>query len=89
MRLIALIAASIVLAGCSTTAPVVMKFPNVPAELTVPCPELQKVPVGTEELSKVLGVVTKNYAQYHECSAKFEAWIEWHSTQKKIYESLK
>jgi hypothetical protein len=79
----------LLLAGCSTTVPVVMKFPDAPAELTAQCPELEQTPADTKQLSKTLEVVVKNYSKYHECRAKVEAWIEWHKTQKQIYESVK
>ena len=72
----------LLLTGCSTTVPVVMKFPDAPAELTAPC-------AGTTQLSKTLEVVVKNYSKYHECKTKTDAWIEWHKTQKQIYESVK
>lgn len=77
------------LTGCSTTVPVVMKFPDAPAELTTKCPDLEQTPAETKQLSKTLEVVVKNYSRYHECSTKVEAWIEWHKTQKQIYESVK
>lgn len=79
----------LLLAGCSTTVPVVMKFPDVPPELAATCPELEQTPPGTTQLSKTLEVVVKNYSKYHECRAKVDAWIEWHKTQKQIYESVK
>lgn len=79
----------LLLTGCSTTVPVVMKFPDAPAELVTPCAELEQTPAGTTQLSKTLEVVVKNYSKYHECKAKTDAWIEWHKTQKQIYESVK
>ena len=79
----------LLLTGCSTTVPVVMKFPDAPAELTAPCAELEQTPAGTTQLSKTLEVVVKNYSKYHECKTKTDAWIEWHKTQKQIYESVK
>jgi hypothetical protein len=33
----------LVLAGCSTTVPVTMKFPEVPDKLLQKCPQLQKI----------------------------------------------
>ena len=79
----------LLLAGCSTTVPVKRNFPSVPKELTTPCPELKEVPDGTTKLSDVLLVVTENYAQYHECRLTTEAWIEWYTEQKKIFEEVK
>jgi hypothetical protein len=34
---------SLLLVGCSTTVPVVAKFPAAPKSLTEPCPALQKI----------------------------------------------
>jgi hypothetical protein len=53
----------------------------------VACPELKQVEK-TEQLSKVLTTVTENYALYHECRAKFDNWILWYNTQKKIFDSV-
>jgi len=79
----------LLLTGCSTTVPVVMKFPDAPAELTTTCAELEQTTEGTTQLSKILEVVVKNYSKYHECKVKTDGWIEWHKTQKQIYESVK
>jgi len=73
------------LAGCSTTVPVVMSFPHAPTELTSTCPDLAKVPPNTTKLSQVLDVVTDNYSQYHECRSKVENWIDWYNQQQKIF----
>ncbi len=79
----------LLLAGCSTTAPVVMKFPSVPAELNAPCPELEQTPPETKQLSRTLEIVVRNYSKYHECKTKTDAWQEWYRDQKKIFESVK
>ena len=81
----------ITLAGCSmfsTTVPVKQKFPDAPAELMQVCPELLQTPQGAK-LSEVLTVVNKNYSAYHECRTRQEAWIEWYSAQKKIFDEVK
>jgi len=77
------------LTGCSTTVPVTMKFPSVPPELAEACPDLDKTPEGTTQLSKTLEVVVKNYSKYHQCKAKVDAWNEWYQENKKIYDSIK
>jgi hypothetical protein len=33
--------------------------------------------------------VVSNYTLYYECAAKYDAWIEWHERQKKIFEKVK
>ena len=77
-----------VLTGCSTTVPVTAKFPEVPNQLLVKCPNLEKL---NEEakLSEVAKSVTINYTSYYECAVKNDAWIEWYQIQKHIFESVK
>jgi hypothetical protein len=84
-----LVASLILLAGCSTTVPVKISFPQAPEELTKSCPDLDKVEPGTKELSKTLEVVVKNYSKYHECRIKVDAWNQWYQENKKIYDSIK
>jgi hypothetical protein len=78
----------LVLAGCSTTVPVTMKFPEVPDKLLQKCPQLQKLGEDVK-LSDVSKTVTINYTTYYECAVKNDAWIEWYKIQKHIYESVK
>ena len=74
--------------GCSTTVPVVAKFPKAPERLMQPCPQLEKLE-NEAKLSDVAKSVTNNYSKYHECSIQNESWIEWYKTQKQIFESVK
>ena len=75
------------LAGCLAT-PVKRNFPEVPAELKVACPDLQKVK-DDAKLSDVISTVSTNYTQYHECRAKVDAWNEWYKNQKLVFDSVK
>lgn len=77
----------LLLAGCSTTVPVVMNFPEVPKELLEQCRELQKTPEDAT-LSDIAKKISINYESYHECAAKNDAWVEWYHKQKHIYESI-
>jgi len=76
------------LTGCSTTVPVVAKFPEVPQHLLVKCPQLNKVS-NDAKLSDVSKTITMNYTEYYTCAVKNDAWIEWYQVQKKIFEELK
>ncbi len=89
MKKLLLILPIIFLVGCSTTVPVKRNFPEVPAELMKSCPALKMVEPDTKQLSKILSVVTDNYAQYHECRIKVDAWIEWYNAQKEIFDEVK
>ena len=88
MKRLLLVLPVILLSGCLTTTPVKRNFPEVPQELMEACPDLKQTQP-TEKLSDVLKVVTDNYAQYHECRAKVDIWIEWYKTQKDIFDSVK
>jgi predicted component of type VI protein secretion system len=76
------------LTGCSTTVPVVAKFPEVPQHLLVKCPQLNKVN-DDAKLSDVAKTITINYAEYYSCAVKNDAWIEWYQIQKTIFQGLK
>jgi len=79
------------LVGCSTVVPIKPKkqeFPKPIPELMVSCPDLRLVPKDTTKLSDTIVVISENYAQYHECRAKVDTWIEWYNEQKKIYNSV-
>lgn len=79
---------AVLLTGCST-APVVMKFPEVPEALMQNCEDLEKLPPGTKQLSTTAETVIKNYSKYHQCRIKVEEWQEWYQSNKKLYESVK
>jgi len=76
------------LTGCSTTVPVVAKFPEVPQHLLVKCPQLNKVN-DDAKLSDISKTIAMNYTEYYTCAVKNDAWIEWYQVQKKIFEGLK
>jgi hypothetical protein len=80
--------ALLILSGCSTTVPVVAKFPKVPSELMEKCQELKTIS-DDAKLSDVTKTVVMNYTLYNECSIKVDAWSEWYETQKKLFESIK
>ena len=66
----------VLLTGCMSV-PVDRKFPDVPVELQQACPDLKLIQP-TTKLSDVIGTVSSNYSQYHECRVKVDAWIEWY-----------
>lgn len=78
----------VLLTGCSTTVPVVAKFPEVPQHLLIKCPQLQKV-TDDAKLSDITKTITINYTEYYTCAVKNDAWIEWYQIQKIIFEGLK
>jgi hypothetical protein len=80
------IAILLCLTGCSTVVPVVAKFPDAPGQLvSQPCPNLKKLN-DDAALSTIARTITENYTSYYECAVKLDAWIEWHTKQKIIFE---
>lgn len=79
----------LLLSACSTTVPVVAKFPEGPGRTAMEgCPNLQKLS-DDAKLSDVAKTVTLNYTTYYECAVKVDGWIEWYHGQKIIFESIK
>ena len=75
------------LSGCSTVVPVTAKFPAAPGEIyQQACPDLQKIK-DAPQLSDVSRTININYSTYYECAVKLDAWIQWYSVQKLIFES--
>jgi hypothetical protein len=81
------IVAALLITGCSTV-PVAVKFPDVPKDMLESCPDLKLVPE-TTKLSEVLPVVVDNYGQYYGCKDTVDNWIDWYTSQKKIFDSIK
>lgn len=83
MKLITTLLSVTLLSGCSVFN-VKPKWPKAPD--ISECPELTLVAEGTTKLSDTLYVITENYGKYNICKARVEAWQQWYSEQKKIYE---
>ena len=77
----------IMLSGC-TSVPVMPKFPDVPKDMLVTCPDLKLAP-DTSKLSEVLPVIVDNYGQYYTCKDTVDNWIDWYNSQKKIFDNIK
>jgi hypothetical protein len=80
----------VLITGCSTTAPVVVKFPDVPETLVQPAGKLTSLDTSKKiELSDIIENTNENAGKYYELREKYNAWIEWYKEQKKIFESVK
>jgi len=77
------------LVGCSTTAPVVVKFPEAPKLMSEKCPQLKTIDNDNASIVDLTKIVTENYTTYYECAVRQDAWIEWYQIQKKIFEGIK
>ena len=79
---------ALLITGCASTVPMVAKFPDVPKDMLVTCPDLKLAP-DTTKLSEVLPVIVDNYGQYYTCKDTVDSWIDWYNTQKKIFDNIK
>jgi hypothetical protein len=79
---------TLVITGCASTVPIIEKFPDVPKDMLIACPDLDQIPE-TNKLSEVLPVVADNYGQYYTCKDTVDSWIDWYNTQKKIFDNIK
>ena len=79
---------ALVITGCASTVPIIEKFPDVPKDMLIACPDLAQIPE-TIKLSEVLPVVADNYGQYYTCKDTVDSWIDWYNTQKKIFDNIK
>jgi hypothetical protein len=72
-----------------TSVPVTTDFPAVPDALMEKCPELKIITVEKVSIVDFTRTVTENYTTYYECAARSDAWQEWYTRQKKIWEEVK
>jgi hypothetical protein len=78
---------TIFLASCSTPVPLTNRFPEAPATLLEGCPkQLEKIEGDNVTIVDFTKTVVKNYGTYHECAAKYDSWIDWYHTQKKLWD---
>ena len=77
------------LTACSTTVPVVAKFPVAPEVLLEKCPPLKTLEGENISIIDFTKAVTTNYTLYHECVIKNEGWATWYQKQKEIFENIK
>jgi hypothetical protein len=89
MKRLVLLLPVLLLTGCLATAPVVPKWPNVPKELLVACPDLKTVDATNDKLSTLVETVTDNYREYYQCSDKVNDWITWYNGQQKLWQTIK
>ena len=77
------------LVGCATTVPVVAKFPTAPEILMEKCPALKTIEGDNISIIEYTKTVIANYTAHYDCVAKNDAWIEWYTKQKSIFEEIK
>jgi hypothetical protein len=89
MKLLALLISAVLLTGCATSVPVVPKWPEVPKELLVACPDLKTVDPANDKLSAIVDTVADNYQEYYKCKDNVDSWIMWYNGQQEIWKTLK
>ena len=90
MKKILAILLLVVITGCSTTAPVIAKFPEVPVELLQPAGTLTPLDTSKKiELSDIIENANENAGKYYALREKYNAWVEWYTSQKKIFDNIK
>jgi hypothetical protein len=84
-----LIIFTFLLSACANTAaPVMPKWPAVPADLQQPAEELTPLAPEQRNLSDLLDNANNNYTQYYILKEKYEGWQNWYNTQQKIWQGL-
>jgi len=67
-----------------------MKFPDIPQALKEPAGKLAPLDTSKKiELSDIIENANENAGKYYELRERYNAWIEWYTEQKKIFESVK
>jgi len=75
------------LSGCAAV-PVTTSFPEAPAMLMERCADLKLIAGDKISIVDFVKIITENYTTYYECSARNQAWQEWYTTQKKIWDEV-
>jgi hypothetical protein len=85
---------ALLLVGCgTTTVPVARKFPELPPVLREECKDLIKLEKADKNtpfsIIDLLGTNVENYRRGVECKIKHSATVEWHDTQRQIFDKVK
>lgn len=89
MKKLLLIIAVLSLVGCSLLPQARPAWPEAPAEIQKPAPDLTPLGKDQHNLSDLIENANINYSEYFALKNKYNAWIEWYNTQKKIYDNSK
>ena len=77
----------LLISGC-VSVPVDRKFPAVPENLMETAPDLKTLTVKNPQLSDIINNANDNYSEFYKLRSKYNQWIIWYNTQKKIFESV-
>ena len=88
MKKIILVSLFLLSACASSKAPIVLKWPEAPADLQQPAAELTPLAPEQRNLSDLIENSNKNYTQYYILKEKYEGWQNWYNSQQKIWQGL-
>lgn len=87
MKKLILISA-LLLGGC-VSVPIDRTFPKIPSSLREPAPDLTPLTMKNPQLSDLISNANDNYSEYYKLRNKYNEWLTWYETQKKIFEETK
>jgi hypothetical protein len=78
------------LVGCaSSKSPIIMKWPDAPAELMEPSEDLVPLDPDQTQLSDLIDNANTNYAKYYVLRDRYDTWQQWYKSHQQIYQSVK
>ena len=69
--------------------PLTIKWPEAPAELQQPASNLTPLADNKKTITDLIENANENSGMYYQLKERYEAWQQWYTTHKKIYEDLK
>ena len=94
MRFTAILLFAMFMSGCGALQYFNLKpkWPDAASEESMkPCEDLKKFEKknadGSVDLIEFQKLIVENYILHYKCSDKNDNWIDWYTTQKRIYES--
>lgn len=84
-----LILCAVMMSGCATTVPITKSFPIAPDPLLLKCEKLETINKPTVVLSELMKTVVSNYTKYHGCAELVNAWQDWYTKQKHVFDAVK
>jgi hypothetical protein len=84
MKLILLVLASTILAGCLQTFKMNPPWPQVPDQAMVKqCENLHLANTQDVSMAELIDLVQQNYQLYHLCKLNNDSWVKWYNTHWK------
>lgn len=88
MKQLIVISLFLLTACASNKAQIIPNWPEAPADLQQPAPELTPLAPEQRSLSDLIENSNENYTQYYILKDKYEGWQNWYNTQQKIWKGL-